>query len=50
MHIGSHNEIFWSGECTHIQVVGEMALFPFISSFACKFCHSLPLCVVDYLR
>ncbi len=50
VHIGSHNEIFWCGECTHIQVVGQMALSPFVSSFACKFCHSLPLCVADYFR
>ncbi len=26
-----------------------MALFPSVFSFACKFCHSLPLCVADCL-
>jgi hypothetical protein len=45
--IGFHNEIFWCGECTHILVVGQMALFPSASSFACNFFHFLPLCVVD---
>jgi hypothetical protein len=44
-----HNEIFWYSDCTHIPVVGQMALSPSISSFACKFCHSPPLCVPNYL-
>jgi len=50
VHIGSCNEIFWCNECTHIPIVGQMALSPFASSFACKFYHFPPLCVVDCLR
>jgi hypothetical protein len=44
VHIGSHNEAFKCDECTHILVMGQMALSPFASSFACKFCHSPTLC------
>jgi hypothetical protein len=43
------NEIFWCGECTHIPVMGEMALFSFASSFACKFYHFPLLCVANCL-
>ncbi len=35
--------------CALAFVLGQMALSPFTSSFACKLCHSPPLCVVDYL-
>jgi hypothetical protein len=42
MRIGSGNEIFYCDECTHIPIVGQKALSPFASSFACKFYHSLP--------
>ncbi len=50
MHIGFHSEIFWCNDCTNILVVGQMALFPFASSFAYKFCHFPPLCVADCPR
>ncbi len=30
--------------------MGQMALSPSVSSFACKFCHYPPLCVADCLR
>jgi hypothetical protein len=44
------NEIFWCSECTHILVIGQMSLCPSTFSFACKFCHFPPLCVVDRPR
>jgi hypothetical protein len=43
----THNETFWCGECTHILVFNQMTMIPSSSSFTCKFCHSLPFCVVD---
>ncbi len=50
VHTSSCNEIFWCSDCTHIPIMGHMTLSPYASSFACKFCHSPPLCVADYLR
>jgi hypothetical protein len=50
VQFGSRNEIFWCDDCTHILVVGQMALSPFSSLLGCKLCHALPfvsLIVVD---
>lgn len=46
--VGSYNEIFWYNECTHIPIVGQVALSPSASSLACKFCHVLLFCVSAY--
>jgi hypothetical protein len=43
----SRNETLWCGECTHIPVVGQMAMFPSASPLECKLCHALPLCVTN---
>jgi hypothetical protein len=50
VQFGSHNAIFWCCECTHILVVGQMALSPSVSLLRCKLCHVPPfvsLIVVD---
>ncbi len=44
----SCDEIFWCGECTHIPIIGQMAMSPLASSFGCKFYHAPPLCVTNY--
>jgi hypothetical protein len=47
VRIASQNEMLWCGECTHIPVIGQIALSPFASFLACKFFHVPPLYVVD---
>jgi hypothetical protein len=47
VHYASPNETFWCGECTHILVIGQMAIILSASLLGYKFCHVIPLCFTN---